>query len=223
MDYFISTVYGQNEFYTNHANRMIERFNAFKKYPAKFIILTNNTNLPFCKYYDIKDDGFIDYKLINKFIEEIGIDSINTLTVIDIDVEFKNTLFTSIINSHKNEVPSFITYRSSFQFIDNKIFYYANSKIYNKKCSIQDNGHTGFLLSFNQKFLKNYRFPEYFVYGGFDYFITSAILKKCIKGLEEEFRKVPKNVYYNFVNEDLIHYYHNKERVTPWNLYSTKY
>ena len=91
-----------------------------------------------------------------------------------------------------------------------------SSKIYTK-----GEGHTGFVLSFNKQFLEKYTFNESFMYGGYDYFLTCAIMGECMSQFIDEYKKVPK-ILYDYIDSDVIHNYHGSklERKTQWDKYS---
>ena len=213
-----------NDPYIHIRQKLCQEF--VDRYPN--VVLLQNGNLiksNNCVNFNVKQEGFIDYIMINSFIKTIK--NLKSLTLIDSDLILSSDFFKLIEKCHDKfniDFPHFVTFRSSSELIDNKVRQGPSSKIYNIMNDISPNGHTGFVLSFNKKFIDNYKFPETFIHGGFDYFLVNAVLGKCMKQFIVKFKAVPKCVY-EYIESDVLHQYHGpgELRKTNWNLYSLRF
>ena len=214
MDYFISFFWGTDPIRTKFAQEFCDR------YPQ--VILLQNGNIIKTKntvHFNLLEEGFIDYKMLNIWL--VGKD-IRTLTLIDSDLILSKDFFDLITEGHRFGIPSFLTYKSGYELIDNKIHFASNSMVYNHRRGIKE-GHTGYVLSFNDEFLKAYQFDDSFIHGGYDYFLTNAILGKCMSQFVTNFKRVPKT-YHNYIETSVIHQFHGpaSHRKTPWELYNKR-
>lgn len=173
---------------------------------------------------DLSEGTFIDYKMINRWLKVMskGKRKIRSLTLLDTDLLLDPNIFKSIIEKHeayKDKNPYFLSYKKGYELVDGRLYEGPNSMIYNRIRGIEG-GHTGFMLSFNNHFLDAYNFSEKFIYGGYDFFLTCAILGKCMNQFKDEFFKVPISDNH-YIDTNIIHNYHGSklDRMTPWDRY----
>ncbi len=216
---FISVVWGQDPVRIAYAKKLIEI------YPFIYL-LQNRTNIEStCGMnfnYEIKNNEFIDYLMINEFLKTLN--DFESLTYIDSDLLLSSDFFSEIIKRHeafkakKPKKPYFLTYRKCFLIKRGLIDTCMNSMVYNRKLGIEG-GATGRIMSWNKAFIDNYHFKN-FKYGGADFFLTNAILGKCMSIFEDEYFKVPKTEY-DYVDCDVVHQEHEERenKVTPWEKY----
>lgn len=205
----------------NHVR--VERCINFLKKNPEVVLITNIKDLGLGRYYYTDKKGFIDYVLINQYLSEFKPES---LTYIDNDLilcedYFKNLKIEndvprimhgfSFCNEHsdrKRTVPSVV-----MNCVDNNKFF----------------GHSGYCWTFNQKMLQlmDYKFPEFFLIGGFDYFLAS-----CIKSNFKKLFDHPELIgWYNTFHQAkwsyypvvIYHLYHGPQadRLTPFDHYFT--
>lgn len=208
MNLFVSCFFGQNQERTKLCQEFVDKYPNVTLLQNGINIKTNNTVI-----YNFDEIGFIDYKMINAFLRTQK--DFKSLTIIDSDLILPNNFFESI--NHPINFLSFLTYRSNFHLMNGILYKGSNSKIYNTINKFNNNqGHTGYILSFNKKFLENYQFPERFL-SGYDYFLTCALLGKCIEGFEDQYKRIPKNTIINYIECDVIHNYHTpRENIPSW-------
>lgn len=183
---------------------------------------------------------FADYIMINKFLNDNLDDkeNIRSITLIDIDIILNKKFFRNINECHKkyNEPVILQCYKNCHHYMPDNLLSseVTISDIYNYKNCINIQGHTGYTWSFNNKLLEliNYKFPECFLIGGFDY-----ILSLCVRNNIKEIKKITTNelflkeinIFYNKIKDSEINYVDNtithiyngdvRNRLTPWNYY----
>jgi hypothetical protein len=155
----------------------------------------------------LPEEGFIDFKMINRWM--VG-KEIKSLTIIDSDLYLANSFFEKIIEGHIKAIgPNFLTYRNHYQIIGGMVYRGGPSMVYNGS-----EGATGYVISFNKAFLDNYKFNENFIHTGNDFFLTDAIMGRCMELFKNEFKKVPKTTF-GYIECDIIHIWHVRDRLTP--------
>lgn len=194
MDLFVTCFWGSDPL-------RLKLFNEFcSRYP-NVIVLRGPDNCT----------DFIDYKMINKYLRGR---SFRSFTLIDSDLILPDDFFEKFSEKWNKmpNIPCFLTIKNNYQLINGKIYFGSSSKVYSKK-----EGHTGYVLSFNKQFIDNYTFDESFIYGGYDFFLTLAIMGKYMEQFKD--RIVPKT-FYDYVDLDVIHCFHGQSKRTPWELYN---
>lgn len=172
--------------------------------------------------YDSVSVGFVDYVLINKYLEEYEVDD---LVVIDTDLILHRD-FRSLISNKLKDHDFVHGFNHAFQIKDEITEYFAPS-FYTRGY-----GHTGYIQGFSHEFLKriNFKFIDKFLLGGFDYVLAQMVVGKSIEWCKPfkfyqellTFNENIRGVKYSVLDHFVIHYYHGdpSERLTLFSKYS---
>jgi hypothetical protein len=183
---------------------------------------------------------FIDYIMINQFIKNHN--DIETLTLIDSDLELPDNFFTNVIYKHSEylNVPVAIQCYSNARQLNapHDVMQIYPSIIKNNIEKINSQGHSGYVWSFNRHFLQllqNCMFPECFSIGGFDYILAMALLKRIrvLLTLVDnqqftnkliDFYYSIQTAHYDYLDTNIAHYWHGfpgRRYHGMWKLYES--
>lgn len=225
--YFVSVYYNwQDDLYReNLKNEFV------KKYPN--VILLE----PKIEYHT-----FCNNTLLNKFIRK-NIKNLESLTVIDCDIELYPDFFETVINRiNIYDYPIAIQPFEKVKFESNslKVCYSTNYSASYVHCNYGNNhlGETGFIWTFNKKFIeKVQKFPENLVLGSFDYVLYLSLTRQKTKLLTltnnvilildfiDFYKKILDCRIGYIPNKTIVHKYHgdrkNRQYTARWRLYDT--
>ena len=114
MNFFISCFWGQDPLRTKLCIEFSNRY-------PNIIILQNQVNIGVKNtlIYNYKNDGFVDYKMINEFIKT---HDVKTLTLIDSDLILEPLFFYKILNKHRSiDESCMITIKNSYELVNGSI------------------------------------------------------------------------------------------------------
>jgi len=176
--------------------------------------------------------GFEIFPMVNLFIKNHK--SFRSITLIDTDLIMPDDYFFKISRAHNvyKNVPLAIQGYSTFT--DTLCEGIIQGCIYNYVKNVKYGGHTGLIWSFSKSFIdKIGKFPEEFIYGGFDYVLYLClvrrldILKDLIKNdkyqkIILDFYKMIEGTKINYLPAKVIHNYHGdtKKRINQWDYYT---
>lgn len=156
-------------------------------------------------YYACDKKGFIDYVLINKFLNQVRP---YAFTYIDNDLILPDNYFKNL--KIDNDTPRIMHgFSVCYEHSDKRRV--APSIIMNCVEIGKFFGHSGYSWTFNKKMLEliDYKFPEVFLLGGFDYFLANCVKNKYIELIDRS----QENDFY------LLEWYHLKFHCAKWSYY----
>ncbi len=128
--------------------------------------------------------GFVDYQLINQYLQTVDKDSLESLSIIDADVILEDNFRALIEKAIEENYDVIHGCNESWEALDGKVLSF--SKVPSMTRDAQ--GHTGYCWTFSKRFLEviGYTFPTGFVLGGFDYLLALIFIKEYPKSMLEQ-------------------------------------
>ena len=189
------------------------------RYPNVLLLTNiNNTGIVNSVYIpDVKDKGFIDYTIINKFLDDYKY-LCKFLVIIDSDLHLESDFFQKMTKKMLVQESLIVQgFSKSNDLFRGRIM---TEKSITSSIKNNGNGHTGYIWGFSRYFLYSigHQFPSCFNLGGFDYFLVNpklvcSMLPKGMKRSLKDFRRQLRIAKFDYLDHNILHEYHGPSKL----------